>query len=126
MHFTIHSLFTVCIRSTLCTVLALNFARTGPKRETCECGFNGTLNIVTLDLGSLTWSRGVHCSKVWGVEERGARKVVWKLKWVTDILKCSLFYQSYFPLRFVSSRKQKAAMGTKERVGGIGAIRCVK
>lgn len=66
VHFTVHSLFTVCIHSTLCTALALNFARTGPKRKTCECGFNGTLNIVTLDLGSLTWPRGEHFPKVLG------------------------------------------------------------
>lgn len=103
---------------TLCIALAVNFARTGPRRKTCECGFNGTLNIVTLDLGSLTWPRGVHCPKVWGAEGGVARKVVWKLKWVTGTLKCSLFYQSYFPLRFVSSSKLKAARVTKKKEGG--------
>lgn len=61
-----------------------------------------------------------------GVGEGGAgvaRKVVWKLKWVTGTLKCSLFYQSYFPLRFVSSSKLKAAGGTKKREGGLDKMR---
>jgi len=98
--------------------LALNFARNGPRAghvglgSVCSVwGFStGSLNIVTLHLGSLTCPRACPLSKLrvprlkpWKTETDSGQRTTDNGRGVepsTDTLKCSLFYQSYFRSRF--------------------------